>query len=327
MRPVRALAALAAVVTALGAGLGAAPPAQAAGTGTLNIHVVDEHGDPMPGAILVMSDVGGFGAQVQQVSENSVELPPGDYAVLSLSPWGGVLCAGIDPCDYLSIGTGVAHPDGSLVVVEGHETDVELAAARPMSLAGSGRVGTPLVLEYSAGLTSMLTYLGAVGGGAFSPTIEWLRDGTPISGAHDTTYLPTSHDVGSRIAARLSYLGLAGAQFAELTGQPVTPRSTKSVEVGKVPTSTFTRLLRSSITTAQRGVARVDATAKNMIVTGRATVSVGDWSVTRALRNGRMSVRLPALKPGTYQIVSTYAGTRVFKASTAPSRTLVVTRG
>jgi hypothetical protein len=326
VRPVRALAVFALVISALATGIAAAPGAQAVGTGTLNIHVVDEHGAPMPGAIMVISTDGGFGTQYTAVSEVSAEVPPGAYGVLSLSPWGGIVCTGLDTCDYLAIATGVAHPDGSVVVTDGQVTTVKLAAAKPVTLPGSaGRVGTPLVLHLSPGLQNLFTYLGTgIGGGVYTPTTEWLRNGQPIVGADDMTYVPTSDDVGSKISGRLTYTGLAQAQFTQLTGQPVTPRTTRAIKVDRVPTSTFTRLLKTTITAGQQNVARVDATAKNMIVTGKATVSVGSWSATRALRNGRFSVRLPSLKPGTYKIVTTYAGTGVFQPSTAKARTLVV---
>ena len=320
MRSFRALAALALAVTAA---LTAAPAHAAPGDGTVTVTLVDEHGDPMPGAIYLSSG-SGFSDSRTAESTATFTVAPGTYGVFVITPWGGMQCVGFDPCDYYAVGSGSGVLDGDVVVGSGQDTPVTITGAKPVSLSGPGRVGSPLSLVFSDGMGMMMDYLGGLGGAGLAPTVTWLRDGEPIAGEDGETYRPVGADVGKALSARLEYTGVALAQFQMISGAPVSPRSTQSVKVDRVSTATFTRLLRSTITTAQRGVARVDATAKDMIVTGKTTVTVGDWSVTRVLRNGRVSVRLPALKPGTYQIESTYAGTNVYKSSAAKVRTLVV---
>jgi hypothetical protein len=320
MRSVRALVALALAVTFT---LAATSAHAAPGDGTVTVTMVDEHGDPMPGAIYLSSG-SGFADTLMAASTGTFTVPPGTYGVFAITPWGGMQCVGFDPCDYYAVGSGSGVLDGSVVVGAGQDTPVVVTGEKPVSLSGPGRVGSPLSLVFSDGMSMMMDYLGGYGGAGLAPTVTWLRNGEPIAGEAGETYRPVGSDVGKALSARLEYTGIALAQFQSISGAPVTPRSTQSVEIDRVPTSTFTRMVRSTITTAQRGVARVDATAKNMIVTGKATVKVGEWSVTRALRNGRLTVRLPALKPGTYKVEASYDGTNVFDNSTAKVRTLVV---
>lgn len=324
MRLVRALAAAA---LALAAALTVAPPAHAAATGTLSVTLVDENGAPMPGGINLLGG-GTLGSQAQAVSTWETPLPPGSYAVLAITPWGGFQCAGIDPCDYLAfIGGSPSTPDGSLVVEAGQTTAVTIHGEPPATLAGVGRVGSPLTVDYSDGMQAMVDYLGASpGSGGYAPTVTWLRDGEPIPGAVGTTYTPGPADAGHQVAARTAYLGAAQTLFSQLSGAPVEPRTTGSIGVERVPSKTFLTLVSSKIPVGHRGKSRVDVTSSGLLVTGKVTVQVGSWSQTRSLRNGSALVQLPLLKPGKYTVQASFAGSGAFDPSTAKSRTLTVTK-
>jgi hypothetical protein len=186
-------------------------------------------------------------------------------------------------------------------------------------------VGSPLSIDFSDGLDRLQSVLGAGGAGVLQPSVEWLRNGTPIPGATDPTYVPIGADAGKAIAARLSYVGIALSYMQQIVGPgAIPPITTPQVSVQKKSAQTFIRMIRDEITSKQRGVARVDVTSPNSIVTGKVKVAVGDWSVTRPLRNGRVGVQLPALGPGKYVVHATYLGSGEYKPSDAKPKTLTV---
>ena len=322
MRPTRLLPVLAGLVLALSA----LAPAHAAGTGTLTVTMVDEHGDPMPGQImLVDSDPDGIGeGQFQQASTATVELPPGEYGVLTVSTWGGMLCAGLEVCSYLSVVGGAPGLDGTIEVVEGTTTEVLLRGERPAALTGRATVGRKLAVDWSEGMQDLIDYFSVVAGGVYNPTVQWLRDGTPIAGATDPDYRPGATDAGRTISARVSYPPLAAAQFEQVTGQPVTPRSTNGLKVAKVATKAFATVADPTVSADRQGRVRVDVTAPNQIVTGKVTVAVGDWSQTRSLRNGSARIVLPRLAPGRHTVSARYLGTSVYAPSTAKAKSITV---
>jgi hypothetical protein len=183
-----------------------------------------------------------------------------------------------------------------------------------------------LSVDYSQSLDELFTVFGA-GGLGVMPSVEWLRDGTPISGATDQTYAPTEADAGRDIAARLTYTGLGLAYMQQIFGAADVPSvTTPAVTVTKKSAKTFIRMVRNVITTKQRGVVRVDVTSPDSIVTGRTTITVGDWDVTRSLRNGRVTVRLPALRAGKYVVHANFLGSGEYRSSRAKPKNLTVTK-
>ena len=323
MRPLRALSAF---VLSLAAALAVAPAQAAEGDGTLTVTLVDEHGDPMPGIIYVSSGPGFINSE-QGTSTATFDQAPGEYGVFAITAWGGILCAGMATCDYVAVLGGSPAPDGSVVVKAGQDTAVTLTGATPATLSGRGRVGSPLTIDYSAGMERLLSYLGSVGGPSLAPGVTWLRDGAPIPGATDDTYVPGAADAGRALSVRLAYTGLALTQFQMVSGNvPVTPRTTNAIRVGKVPTKTFAILFNPVVKAGGQGKARVDVTAADRVVTGKVTATLGDWSQTRALRNGSARFLLPRVKPGRYAIDARYLGSAIYQASTAKPRTFTVTR-
>lgn len=323
---VAALRALSALVLALAVALGGAPAHAVAGDGTLTVTVVDEHGDPMPGIVYVSSGPGFVNSQ-QGVSTATFSQAPGQYAAFAITAWGGILCAGMKTCDYYAVLGGTPVLDGSVVVTEGQDTAVTLTGTKPVVLTGPGRVGSPLTIDYSEGMDQLLSYLGGVGGPGLAPGVTWLRNGTPIAGATSSTYIPGPADAGKDLAARIEYTGLALAQFQMISGGvPLTPRTTNAIRVNKVATKSFAILSNPVVKAGHQGKVRVEVTAENQVVTGKVTATLGDWSQTRALRNGTARFLLPALKQGRYAVGARYLGSATYQASSATPRTLTVTR-
>jgi hypothetical protein len=323
---VRSLRLLAALALTVAATLTSTAAQAAPGDGTLTVTLVDENGAPMPGAIAVLAGAGGSVASSQALSTATFTLPPGPYGVLAITPWGGMVCDGVDECDYLSVLSGVSPPNGDLTVLAGQDSPVTLTGTYPARITGTGRIGSPLSVEYSDSMDDMLDYFASVAGVSLAPTVTWLRNGAPIAGADDLEYTPVGADVGAAISARLAYTGFALTQFQMVTGQPVTPRTTNAITVSKVPTKTFAILSNPVVKAGNHGKVRVEVTAKNLVVTGKVTVTLGDWSQTRTLRNGTTRVLLPALKPGKYAVGARFLGSRAYAPSKGDNRTLTVTR-
>lgn len=326
MRPVRALAAAAVALAAALTTLVAAPAEAAPVNGTISITLVDENGDPMPGSIDVYSADGSVGMTVQGVATREESVPPGSYGVMVFSPWGGMQCAGIAPCDYsIVLGSSVG-PDGSVVVASGETTEITIRGEAPATLTGSGRVGSPLTLAYSSGMTNLLDYLDVVVG-AYYPTVTWLRDGAPIGGVDATTYVPVAADAGTEVSVRLSYTGAAQMVFATVNGGPVEPRTTDAVLVKRIPTKTYALISNPTIRSGSRGKVRIEVTASGQVVTGKVTVGVGSWSQTRSLINGSARVLLPRLPAGRHSVTASFLGSSTYPPSTAKPKTLTVTSG
>jgi hypothetical protein len=330
MRGIRAglLGLLAASSLAIAA-LPAAPAAEAApDKGTIHVTVFDENGDPMTGAIWVFASDGGA-YYATTLADYTTSVHPGSYGVMSLSPWGGMLCAGLDPCDYTAIfetGTGVAPTDGTVQVVSGQTTEVSLHAVYPVTLLGQGLVGKPLRVKLSDDMQRLLDNAPSIFGPDMTPTVTWSRDGTTIVGADDFDYTPTAKDVGHDVAAVLSYDGLARSQWQRTTDGSVPDRPAGKIHVTGVPTKAYVTLPHASIEAGQRGGVRVEVTAPNAIVTGKVTLSVGSWKVTQPLRNGTARARLPLLAPGSYAVHASYRGDGIYNSSTAKPKTLTVKR-
>ena len=293
--------------------------------GTLSVTVVDELGNPMPGSLLLVSNDDDLNAEFPASSTFERSLPPGSYGAFSLSPWGGLLCAGIANCTSVLAGV-PAVPDGSVVVTSGTTTNVTIQGTVPATLSGPARIGSPLTVTYSAGMQGLVDYLELAVGGSYAPTISWLRDGVPIPGTTGT-YVPVGADAGTHLSARLEYVGVAQATFASLSGAPVGPRTTNDIAVKLIATKAFAILSNPTIKAGSRGKVRVELTAPGAIVTGRVTVGVGSWSQTRSLINASVRVQLPKLPAGKHAVKARFLGSPTYAPSTAKPRTLTVTGG
>lgn len=324
MRPSRLLPALTGLLLVLtGVVTGPTGPVGAASTGTVAITVVDEHGDPLPGH-LQLFDGEGYGLEAQGATL-TINVPVGEYGVTSISPWGGILCAGIqEDCSYRVLIGGTLTTDGSVAIAAGRTTAVRIEGERPVTLRGPARVGRELAVSWSAGTEALLDYFALIGAGAYDPTVQWLRDGEPIKGATDPTYRPRGADAGRTVAARVTYPPVVTAQYDGIGGQTVTPRTTNGLKVAKVATRAFATIADPTVSADRQGRVRVDVTAPNQVVTGTVTVAVGDWSRTRSLRNGSARIVLPRLAPGRHTVTARYLGTSVYAPSTAKATSITV---
>lgn len=306
-------------------GLVATPPAYAAGTGTLTVKLVDERGQAVAGALSV---IGADGAIVERPDPGSATyrftLPQGSYAVGVISTWAGLLCDGLDGCDYFAIMTGAARPDGTVRVREGRTTTVVLEGDKPARVTGTPTVGSELRLEWSRGMRGLIDSLGTLSGGALAPRVQWLRNGDPIDGETDLTYRPTAGDVGATIAARIAYAEGLQDQVETIAGAPADPRTVRGVEIRKVRTRAFTGLADPTVPAGRQGKVRVDVTAADAIVTGRVRVEVGGWSKVVALRNGGARVLLPVLPRGRHTVAASYLGSAVYAPSKAKPKQLTI---
>lgn len=325
MRSLRVLAALTLAATAT---LSTSPARAADPTGTLTVNLVDASGAPAVGQLQILdADGGPVGSGGVGSSTVTVELPAGAYGAMGVTPWGGFTCAGLDGCSYIEFVSGQVRPNGDVAVTPGGHTTVTIRPDAPATLSGSRTVGDPLEVAFSSSLTEFYTILGG-GGLGVAPSVEWLRDGTPIGGASELTYVPTAADSGKALRARLVYSGVALSYLRQLAGsEEIPPYTTAPVTVRKRSSQTFIRLARSTITAGQHGVARVDVTSPGKLATGTVTVAVDDWQVTRVIRNGRAVVRLPILAPGGHTVTAAYRGTGEYAASKAEPKKLTVRRG
>ena len=97
---------------------------------------------------------------------------------------------------------------------------------------------------------------------------------------------------------------------------------------GALPKNDRSRLAKSSVKRTQRAKVTVTVAAPGLRPGGRVAVKVTRKGVTRTVagtvRNGRVTLRLPKLRKGTYSVRAVYAGSPTVGARTAPKVTLRV---
>ncbi|GAA4747767.1 hypothetical protein GCM10023350_35830 [Nocardioides endophyticus] len=305
----------------------AVSPARAAGpTGTLTIHVVDAAGQPLSGAVGVYDSTPGESQGLgTKASTFEFNLPPGSYAVYSMSTWGGLVCRGLVTCDNTTGVVTATHPldpATALTVTEGGNTEHTLQAAVPATVTGSPSVGGKLKVALSEPVQNLVAMLNNFGlGGAVE--YQWLRDGE-ATGVGTATYSPRVIDAGHTLSVQLQMTGLMTFQLGQGWGGDIGPRTLPVGTVGRVPTTARATLNRSPIRANQRAALRIDVTGATEIVTGKVTATVGRRTWRLTLRNGSARLRVPKLKKGTYVVRAVFAGDSSYLPSTAPPRKLVV---
>lgn len=98
--------------------------------------------------------------------------------------------------------------------------------------------------------------------------------------------------------------------FAPVDGSPIATRSS-TVTVAKAGTATKLAV--------KKGKAAITVTAPGVAapVDGTATIKVGKQKLTTKIKNGRGTVKLGRLDPGSYKLKAVYAGSDTFAASTS----------
>lgn len=285
------------------------------GKGSLQVRIVDWTGAPVDGQIFLMQQNAGPSAGGFTWTSRSsagvydfVDLPVHTYGAFTLSPWGGMTCAGISPCDYFSLSAEGPSPVTGAVTVVDSETPAGLTIrlAPPATIGGTFVVGRPLQADLSP---QMLTMVNAFAPDPTKPRvgIEWLRDGTAIPDARGYTYTPTVADVGRTVSVRLSY---DRGEFWDSRSSDWSPRTMAGGAITKVSTHTSVDVMRKRVVQGRPPGARISVSAGDLPGVGTVRIKVGKRTVTRTLRNGSTRVPVPTkLRPGRYRIVATYLGT------------------
>ncbi len=156
--------------------------------------------------------------------------------------------------------------------------------ARP-TLAGVPRYGTTLTVrrpKVPAGTTV---------------TVQWLREGIPVTGATGATYRLRAADLGSRISARLVFQKPNYETTATRTILTAPVRALPRVGVSLVPGH---GVLRITIKVTAPGVSAVAGTVR--------VRSGGQVVAEQVLRQGSSTVSLTALRPGLRTVRVRYLG-------------------
>ena len=128
---------------------------------------------------------------------------------------------------------------------------------------------------------------------------QWLRDGKAIVGATQSSYALTTADVGAALAVRVT-ARIAGRQDGVATSSATKIAKGKPKVTAKVKSVKASKRAKVKVTVKATGLVRP---------TGTVTVKYGKKSVKVALKasaRGKVAVRLPKLRAGTYKVKVTF---------------------
>lgn len=312
----RVALALAATVALVGPAAVPAP-AHAVPAGDLTVRILDATGLPANGLVAIFRAGEGLPDEVSQAPDapgeyRFTDLPAGRYGVLTMTPWGGLTCAGVSPCEFAALQgiSGITTVGAVDVTVAEAPAVHTLRTAVPGTVTGKSVVGNALSITWSSPMATMLAAFGTSG-----PTVQWLRDGAPIPGAVATTYTTTGADQGHLVSARLAYL--AGGIWSSFGAAP-TPYTLAGRTVTKAASRTTVDIVRKKIAEGRSPGIRIDVTADNLPAPGQVKVTIGKRTYTKTLRNGSARVPVPGtLRPGRYRVVAKYLGTSSYSPSRA----------
>lgn len=145
------------------------------------------------------------------------------------------------------------------------------------------------------------TWTPGVGGEALAFSYQWLRDGSPISGAVKSTYRAAVADQGRAISVRVT--ATQGAASVAVDSAPVTVRRIAVAAVVASPTLASTK---SKVTVTVRIIATGGAKA-----TGEVRVTVGGRTFTGTAVDGVAKIAVGTLKRGLLPITASYVGDSV----------------
>ena len=308
--------------------LGAGPASASGGsTGTVRVTLTNAPGTPAVGTVALLP-VGGTWADAVRATGSATHdlgVPPGRYAVVGMTPWGGLVCAGVWPCAVWALAGDAVDGDGAVDVVAGGLTTYTLAAPPPARITGE----RTLQLVFSPEMEALDFYLTAVAEYG-APVIQWTRDGDLIPGAFGPTHVVSAADAGTRLGVELSYHPYAAYFLAMNWGVRPEPVTVEGPLIGEAPeplaTRTAARLLPRVVPRTERARVRVSVSAARR-VTGEVRVVMGQFRRVVALDAGRATVRLPQRRPGRYAVRVHFLGTTAFAPSSAQRLVLRVGPG
>ncbi|MGH1563721.1 LamG-like jellyroll fold domain-containing protein [Mumia sp. DW29H23] len=150
-------------------------------------------------------------------------------------------------------------------------------------------------------------------------TVQWLRNGAPISGAKGASYRPVAADSGSRISARVT---------ATVAGRAPVSATSSAVTIGKARPKVTATLAKKSIKVGTKARVTVRVSAPGVRAAGVVRIKV-DGRVVRTVRlnaAGTAKVTLPKLKRGAHRVVATYAGSSQVAGASSTAKKVVVRR-
>jgi hypothetical protein len=309
--------------------LGAVPAAQAAGTGTIVISIVDQYGRPTAGAAEAVDTNGAVlpedGATQAQplppgVTHTWSNVPEGGYAFLTITPWSGVSCFGIVPCSVVAP-TVTVTPQ---VAVAADSVATYTAVVTVPTITGNPTSGSTLGIQIPEGLIIMETALSGPAGG-HPRSQQWMRGPNDIPGATDLSYVTVPADGATAVSARLIPSSLQ-LLFPQVYGLPIAPFTTNAITLAKfVPAKTKTKIkLPQHIRAGDRVSLKVQVKTKGAKPDGTVTIKIGRSTVRKTLDGGSTFVNLPRLGAGTYTISVKYAGTDYFAKSKSKKKFTVL---
>lgn len=201
---------------------------------------------------------------------------------------------------------------------DGHASSTSIRAALgdpPVATTSPSVTGTPTVGQTLFART-----------GAWEPAFgnsyhfEWLRNGSPIAGASGTSYRVEAPDAGRVLAIRVT---------ARREGYQDGISTSQSVTVSKIASSSAARLSTSRTSPRRRVRMFVKIVASGISSpTGTVRVKQGRKSIKKvslgADKAGRITIRLPRLRRGTYRLQAAYSGNSQVKGSRSGRVRLVV---
>jgi surface antigen len=149
---------------------------------------------------------------------------------------------------------------------------------------------------------------GSVTPASAAPAIEWLRSGVPVEGAVGQAYPVTAEDLGSRIAARVTW---TKPGYSTVWSRSSATRRVKAVPVMRIRTERpAPRRLRITVIVRAPGVTPVTGSVRIRAL--RSTIG------PLTLRNGTAATTLRRLEEGDLPFGVRYSGSdKVFKAEDA----------
>ena len=129
-------------------------------------------------------------------------------------------------------------------------------------------------------------------------TYQWLRNGKKIKGASSRSYRLTTKDVGKKISVRVT-----GTAPGHRPGSSTS--AAKKVAKGKPKVTTKANRAASKLTVRVKVAGLPEPRGKLTVKIGKKTVK----ATLKAKHRGKVTVRLPRLKPGRYKVSTTFKPT------------------
>jgi Big-like domain-containing protein len=326
-------AAVAAAALAASAIMATTGTAHAADTATITVNAVDQYGQPAAVQVDAIDQAGQIHYDGPQASTpvSSVHvftnLPADGYSFVTIGPWSGIECSGINPC-AAPFQNGLTPV---VTVAEGGAASYTVHVTMP-TVTGGSAIGNQLTIQTSLGYKYLQMLAEAQSGQSGQHSQQWLRGTAAIPAATAPTYVTVPADAAQQVSARLhpspavAYLYAQGGNAAPdfVTNSITIDKAAPVPPVVKLKTKTKATIAKR-VDVGERATIKVKVKAKGATTDpdGLVTVTIGKFKARKTLKKGVVFINLPNLKAGTYTILTTYSGSDGFEKSKA-KRTLTV---